>query len=233
LLLVAAHTASGGAAPTIFLSGFEAPTLATVQEIQLGIATGYVSLVDRVVTARSSDGKNLWIADSTTSAVYEGVFVFRGASAPVLPAEIAVGARVDVSGGVIEFDGSPPGVTLTEIVGPTVTFASAPQAAPSPFVFADVATLASLVDGEPMDGVLVTVSNVRVTALASGSRVTVIDNAGNSLVLDDDAGGYGFLPVVGTCYAVVIGVMYANTFDNERRLLPRGAADLTLGDGCN
>lgn len=126
LLLVAANTTFGGPVSTIFRSGFETLPFATVQEVQLAVATGNVVLVDRVVTALSGDGKHLWIADSTTGAQYEGVYVFRGSSATVLSAEIVVGAHVDVAGDTAEFDVSPPGDTLTEIVNPTVTFASAP-----------------------------------------------------------------------------------------------------------
>ena len=230
-LLMMACASLVAAGPGVFRNGFEALPETTVQDVQQGVATGTVYLTDRVVTARSADGKHLWIADAIAAAAFQGVYVFRGTGATVLGAEIAPGARVDVLGDVIEFDVSPPGDTLTEINNAGVVLAAATQGSPSPLAVASVGELASIADGEPYEGVLVRISNVSVMSVASGNRVTVT-NGTHTIVLDDDAANFGS-PAIGTCYASVTGVMHLNVFDDQRRLLPRSAADLVPGNSCN
>ena len=187
-------------------------------------------LSDRVVTAISANRLNLWVADIATSTAYRGVFVFR-TSTRALGGEFTIGSGVNIIGTGVEFDVAPAsGDTLTEIEATTVALAASNQT-PVPLNVSGVGSLASIVDGEPYEGVLVRVDNVRVTATLSGNRVVVQDNAGATLVLDDDAGSFGSV-IVGTCYASVTGVMHLNLFDNERRLLPRSAADLVGGGSC-
>jgi hypothetical protein len=230
--LAVAVATSALAGTGIFRNGFEALVPRTVQDVQQGAATGVVYLPGRVVTARSADGKHLWIADANAAAAFQGVYVFRGVGAAALGAEFVPGARVDVLGDVSEFDAAPPGDTLTQIANAGLVLAGPPQGAPQPLVFASVAQLASIAEGEAWEGVLVQATNLRVSAVLSGNRVVVLDNGGNMIVIDDDAGSIG-APFVGTCYASVTGVMHLNTVDNERRLLPRGPSDATTGNGCN
>jgi hypothetical protein len=201
----------------------------TVEDVQRGDATGEVSIAGVVVTALSKDGKHLWVADEAAAAAYGGVYVYRGGGADVLGDDVVVGATVDVSGTVTELDlGDPPaGDTLTEIAGATVSNAVAPAGAPVPLGGEAVATLASIDDGEPFEGVLVQVGGVAVTA-TNGSLVTLGDGD-SAIVMDDDIFSYA-TPDVGTCYTTVVGIMGLSVVDDERRLLPRQAGDLVLGD---
>lgn len=236
-LIVAGGAAAGAPAGAIFGNGFEALPVVTVFEVQTGLAGGTVQSVGRVVTSRSRDQRHLWIADALAAAPYEGVYVYRGSAADVLPADIAVGTRVDVVGTVSEFDlgmGANPaaGDTLTQLDNAAVTFADPAVMLPVPIGFAGVSPLASIVDGEPWEGVLVRVDHVRVAALLPGNRVEVEDASMARLVLDDDAFAYP-PPALGTCYASITGIMHLNIFDDQRRLLPRSAADMAVGDGCN
>ncbi len=133
----------------------------------------------------------------------------------LLGPDIVIGARVNVSGTVAEFDlGLPPaGNTLTELVDVDVTLTAA--ALPLlPLAFSSVVPLNSINDGESYEGVLVVVTHLRVMSTATGNRVTVVDNTGNSLVLDDDAYVYP-APLINTCYASITGVMHLSVTDDE------------------
>lgn len=230
---IAADSASSGTAEVIFENGFEPLVEVTVEDVQLGLANGSVFLSNRFVTARSADARHLWIADSASAAAWQGVYVYRGAGAPVLGPDIAIGARVNVVGTLLEFDvGLPPvGNTLTELVDVNITLTAA--ALPLvPLGFVGPITLSSITDGEAYEGVLVSVTDVRVVSTATGNRVTVANIFGDTVVLDDDAYVYP-PPVIDTCYAKITGVMHLNFLDDERRLLPRGASDMAEGSACN
>ncbi len=211
----------------------------TVMDVQMGTVTGTVNLSEVVITALSRDRKHLWVADSLTAAAYNGVYVYRGSMAAELGVEFVIGATVDVTGGVSEFDVNPQqGDTLTEIVayadqGGAVTFVAAPAGTPTPVTNQTTMTLGSITAGEPYEGVLVQLSNVEVTMLPGNDRLTLTDASG-SVVADDDIYDYmGATYPVGTCFATVAGVMSINLGDDERRLLPRAATDLVTGGTCN
>jgi len=81
---------------------------------------------------------------------------------------------------------------------------------------------------------------VKVQATASGDRLTLIDNTGKTIVVDDDAYNYAassYPAATGetavTCFSTLTGVMSLNIFDNQRRLMPRAETDLVVGAGCN
>lgn len=225
-LLLGVVTASfAGAMPTvIFHDGFE--RVDTVQEIQLGIVSGPVQLRDRIVTAISANGRHLWIADAAIASSYEGVYVYRGSAAALLPAGISVGAVVDVAGSAAEVG------TLTEILATEVVLVAGGGVALTPLVQSGVGDVASAVSGEPFEGVLVYVGNVTVISAGPGNRAQVQDSFGAQLTLAAGAGGQLSMLAVGSCYIGVIGVMHVDTSTGVRTLLPRSASDLTLGGGC-
>jgi uncharacterized repeat protein (TIGR01451 family) len=216
----------------IFADGFEATPVVTVNDIQTGLVTGAVSLDNVVITARSANGRHLWVADAAAASSYSGIYVFRGGAAPMLGAEFAVGATVDVTGTATEFDASPPGDTLSELDAATLTLVSPPGALPSAMTGLPAATVSSILGGEPYEGVLVRLSNVRVTAVNAGDRVTLMDNDGGTVVMDDDAYNY-VNPAIGTCFGFVTGVMTLDGFANIRLLLPRTLSDLGPFGTCN
>jgi uncharacterized repeat protein (TIGR01451 family) len=215
----------------IFADGFDPPPT-TVVDIQMGLVTGSVRLENVVITALSANGRHLWVADAAAASSYGGIYVFRGAAAPMLGAEFAIGATIDLTGTATESDVSPPGDTLTEIDAPGLTLVSPPGGPPSPLTGTAAATLSSLVDGEPYEGVLVQLTNLEVTAVSAGDRVTLVDTNGATILMDDDAHNY-VNPVLGTCFSSVTGVMTLDPFANVRLLLPRMLSDLNPGGTCN
>ncbi len=213
-------------------------TGATVVNIQNGtIADGtVVNLNDVIVTAVSSNRKNIWVADTAAGAQYNGVAVFRGngAAVPVLPAEIVVGARVDVTGTVDEFNSGGGTGTLTQVTSnPTVTFVPGVPAVPTPVTGVSVATLIDDGTGEPYEGVLVELTNVRVIATppAPGFGVRHFGMMGSANVLfdsDDDIRAM-LADADGTCYSLVRGIWSYQVFDDRWAILPLGgAADVVV-----
>jgi hypothetical protein len=215
----------------------------TIAEIQAGTATGTVSLNDVVITAISRDLKHLWVAQTLTAAANEGIYVYRGSSADVLGSEFAVGATVDVTGTVAEFDvGTPPaGDTLTELTFSSVTFVAAPASAPAPVTGQTPGVIGGIATGEPYESVLVQFSNLEVmSTIATGQRVVLTDGT-TTIVMDDDIYDYSLgtgtdQVDVGYCFTTITGVMNINLYDDERRFLPRTSGDLVRdadGSDCN
>lgn len=213
---------------------------ASVVEIQTGAVTGLVTLTNVFVTGRDEAGgsQGIFVADSLTAAQNNGVLVYTGSMAP--PANIAVGAKVNVTGTVVEFDINPAaGDTLTELTNAAITFVEAPAAAPTPATSATAAQLSDIgPTGEVWEGVLVRLSTVKVTNNSLGfGQLQLTDNTGATIVLDDDSFFHtaqgGTPPAVGTCYATLTGNMSVQLNSDIRTINPRSAADMMVGTGCN
>lgn len=201
-------------------------TTTTIDGVQRGTTTGPVTLTNVVVTAVSFNRSNLWVQDAAAGAAYNGVFVFRGgASVPDLPAEIVPGATVNVSGTVLETTMG----GLTEIANPTVTFVSAPGAAPTPATGPTITTLNAPATGEPFEGVLVRLTGVRATEYNAAMQKITLSQGGMTLLTDDDI--YRHVPTVPECYASITGIMHYNVFDGHLSFLPRSAADI-VAEAC-
>ena len=226
------------------------PMVESVVALQTATAIPEIAkLTNVIVTARDDVGgaKGFWVQDAAQGAANNGVYVFIGGSnsspATLNPA-LVVGARVDIVGGVDEYDFAPQGQTatgdtVTQLANPLISNIVAPTAQPTPATTASVATLASIgAAGEPWEGVLVQVGPVKVTAITMNfGQVTFTDNNGNSIIMDDEAqrfGGTGEPPVptMGSCYNVT-GVMHVQVNADIRTINPRGAADIVATTGCN
>ncbi|MBP6631120.1 MAG: hypothetical protein KA297_16920 [Kofleriaceae bacterium] len=211
---------------------------ATVSSIQMGTTTGTVSLSNVVVTAigvnnQGVPNQHIWVADALQAAQYNGIHVFRTGA---LPAGVVVGAVVNVTGNVIEFDQNAMGETVTEVTGGVVTFVSAPAGAPVPLALTGAGPAGTIgAPGEPFEGVLVSLQNMKVTMDAGNGKLRLTDNAGGVMVIDDEAFRYNSpTPIaVDTCFSSLVGVMDLQVFDDVRTLLPRSAADMVVGAGCN
>lgn len=204
----------------------------TVVEVQTGAHSGDAVFTELSLTAFSADRKHFWAADSPMGAEWNGVYFFRGAGATALDGSYQLGSSVDVTGTVEEFDPSPPGETLTQILVGELTLLSAGPP-PAPLTGVAVLTLGSLAAGEPYEGVLVLAATVKVVASATSDRLTLADNSGNTFVMDDLAFDYSAASYpIGTCFSTVTGVMHVNGFDDMRIFLPRSPADLIAGSGC-
>lgn len=208
-------------------------TSATITEVQTTTPTGPIELQNVYVTGISFNKKNLWVATSLTAAPNEGIYVFRGtaSSLPVLDASIVVGAKVNVIGKVTEFNNDATGDTLTEISGLAVTFVAAPTTAPVPVTTQTAATLLQTATGEPYEGVLVTLTNVKVTTIGTSANSFNTDVSQKVAATqtpfkaDDDM--YRFVTAdLNKCYATVTGIWSYSTFNNAYIFLPRtnGAA---------
>ena len=213
------------------------PMVTTIVDAQsAGENAELANLTNVIVTALDTIGtsQGYWISDAAQAAVNAGVYVFTGAT---VPTGVVVGATVNVAGAVDEFDlgsgGAPPmGDTITEIVSPVTTVVST-GATPLPLTAtaADIADIGAT--GEPYEGVLVRVANLKVTNINAGAgKVELTDNAGGKVIMDDDVFDWPD-QVLNTCYANVTGVMGVQIFDNLRTLNPRSAADFAAAGTCN
>lgn len=208
----------------------------TIVNIQNGTVTvdSRVNLNDVVVTAISLNRKNLWVADSAPAAPNSGIQVFRGnnMNVPVLPAEIVVGARVDVMGTVVEFNSGAGTGTLTQVARtPTVTFVPGAPAVPTPVTGVPLATLIDDTTGEPYESVLVELTNVRVIAnpMAFGIRHFGMMGSANVLFESDDDIRAALAEADGTCYSLIRGIWSYQVFDDRWAILPlAGVADVVV-----
>lgn len=220
-----------------------APKVTTITEAQagtypkLGLQPNLVLLRDAIVTAitvstdeERKNFKSFWVSASHDAAADEGVQIFMGGTP--ISADLAVGSTVDVLGTVIEFDNSgSTGDKLTEINRPAVKIKEPPSAtAVTALSSVGLATIASIADGEPYEGVLLQLTNLKITAIGDkGDFVTVTDLTGATITVDDDIYDYAAADLpLNTCYSSITGIASLNTFDNKRTFLPRTAADLVV-----
>lgn len=204
----------------------------TIGVVQSGGSFGRANFSGVYLTAFSADHKHFWAADALVGAQWNGVYFYRGVGAAVLDGTFQIGVPLDVDGAVTEFDVSPPGETFTEILAGTALVTGSPGAT-TPLTGVGVLTLASLANGEPYEGVLVQVSTVKVIASGASDQLTLQDNSGNTVVMDDLAYDYaGASYPIGTCFSTVTGIMHVDGLNNVRILLPRSAVDLVTGFGC-
>jgi hypothetical protein len=193
-----------------------------------------VKLTDVYVSALSK--KNLWVSSSMTAAEDTGVYVFRGTGTNTtdLPAEVVAGAKLTVYGSGTEFDGLNGGDTLTQVTSPTIMVMAGPTGQVAPVTNRTVTELLTPTTGEKYEGVLVTLTNVKVTAVGTNSNNGVSDVAqypGNvAFKADDDIFR---LPAgdAGKCFASITGIWTYNAFADQYMFLPRSSG---TGTGtCN
>jgi hypothetical protein len=194
----------------------------TIVEVQDGTipANSLVKLTDVVVTAVDMVGSvraHIYIADSGTAAQHNGVYLYRGSNPTELDASIVVGATIDVVARIDEYLG------LTELKDATLTFKPGSPATLTPLVV-PYATLADETNGEPYEGVLVTVEDVQVQNEDAGFGKFTVGDSTTQLIVDDTI--YQHTASAGECFSSITGVMDWNGEDSERRLLPRESGDV-------
>lgn len=218
-------------------TGCPAPQSPPITDIQGGtvVAGTVVNLSNVVVTAIAFNKKNLWVSDAAQAAPNNSIYVFRGSSAAVLPAEIVVGAHVNVSGTVAEFDGLDGGDTLTQIASnPTVTLNPATATAPLPVQGVTVATLSGS-GAEQYESVLVKLTNIRVTGAVPTAQPfqRAMTDGTTTFISDDDI--VRQMDVVGTCFTSIVGLWQYNPFSDTNNwvFIPRNeTGDIVVGAGC-
>lgn len=208
----------------------------TIPAVQAATPTGPVELQNVYVTAISFNKKNLWVSSSLNAAPNEGIYVFRGTTqATVLPANIVVGAKVNVIGKVTENNNDMMGTSVTQISGLAVTFVEAPTTAPVPVTNQNVSSLLVEATGEPYESVLVTLTNVKVVmpGVMDFYVSDLSQKAGGTVTAfkaDDDI--YRFVTADnGVCYSSITGIWTYSVFDNQYEFLPRRNAAGTAVDG--
>ncbi len=193
-----------------------------------------VSLTGVTVTGVSFDRRQLWVQDDAQAAENSGIFVFRGFNAEPLPATVVIGATLDVQGTVTEFacsDDLCADATLTEITSATVDLDSVAEGTPPTALSGiDLAVVASDPDGEPYEGVLVTLQNVEVTVAPNQFGVFFVGDGTTELMVDNDI--FEHEATLNECFATLTGIMHRNTFDGPINILPRSAADVVTGTDC-
>lgn len=184
----------------------------------------FVKLTDVYVSAVSYNKKQLWLSSSLTAAPNEGVYVYRGSStsASVLPADVVAGAKVTVMGAGAEFDGNNGGETVTQVVSPSITVTAAPTGTVTPVPGQSVSDLLAAATGEPYEGVLVSLSNVKVSALGTDPNFIADlaqfpDNA--AFKADDDI--YRFVAGdLNQCFDSITGIWTYNPYDDRFVFVP-------------
>jgi hypothetical protein len=183
-----------------------------------------VALSDVYVVGVAYNKKNLWVSDHPDAELDEGIYVFRGfGSVSDLPAEVVVGARVNVAATVSAYHG------LLELSADPDTGVSFSQAGadPNPITGASLGTIADATTGEPYEGSLVTITDVSVSALGANHQFTVTDGT-DSIVVDDEI--YRHTAADPQCFTSITGIVHADTnlADDPapRILLPRSADDV-------
>lgn len=213
------------------------PVDATVAETQNGTKTGKVKFTNVFVTGiehagRDGVSRGLWVSDNLQAAPLQGVLVFTGFA----PDETVfkIGAKINVVGDVVEFDSAPSGQdpagdTLTEISGATIELVTAPDANLPIAVASTAAVAGDLAAGEPFEGVLVSLANVKVSRVNAGAgKVELTDNDGAKIIMDNDSFDFGAV-TQDQCFKSLTGVMSVQVRDNVRTINPRAATDFVAG----
>jgi len=178
------------------------PTIATISEVQAGTVTGVVELDDVFVTGISFNKRSFYASTSLTAAPNEGVFVFGSVA---LAADVVVGAKVKITGTVQEFNDDTMGGSLTEIIGPSVVVTAG---TPGTVVAATGKTAAQLLDASTaptFESVLVTLSDVKITAIGNAANGFVASGAQGAQAFGMGTDVLRFVATDVDCYTTITG----------------------------
>lgn len=140
-------------------------TPSTIPAIQAALPTGIVELDNVTVTGVSFGKTSFWMSASPTAATTGGGYVFQSSTTLVLDAAIVPGVQVSVIGSVNEFNDDTMGGTLTEVQPLRISVVNATPSTLVPITGVTVATLLDPVMSPQYESVLVTLDNVKITAI--------------------------------------------------------------------
>ncbi len=184
-----------------------APSIVKIQNGEFPVGTK-IQLRGVVVTARSADGKTVWIQDPKAEAgPQNGLALF---SSTKLAAEVTIGTVLDVRGTLDEFDhkNDAGGETLTQLKSLTIENV---QPGAGEVRIARPPSIAEA-RSEVWEGVLVEFEQVEVIELVENdAKKFVIGLDGVNLQVDDDIVKLETRPGVGAVLHIV-GVMHFNSF---------------------
>jgi cysteine-rich repeat protein len=192
----------------------------SIYDIKLGLATGVVGLVNKLVTG-CSNGNGFFLQASSADADYNGpdysgIYVYH--PSVVCGTTLSVGDRVTLNPATVSvYNGQ------TQLGFATVTVDSSLGEAPPA---AELVTPAA-VGGNmptPLEGVIVSVENV----LTTGQNVMFHEfEVAGELIVNDLLYAVMPLPAVNTPFTSISGIL--NFRNGRQKLEPRSAADVTLG----
>lgn len=200
---------------------------ATIPAIQATTPTGYVSIDGVIVTALSKafSGKryNMWVQQNAgIPGANESVYVF-GPGTDLTP--FAVGTKVNLIAQIQEFNDATGTETLTEVKPISITAATG-TAVTTAVTGKTAAELSVAATGEPYEGAMVSLTNVKVTVVGTTGMggtfgVGSMQQGTTTFKTDDDI----FLvnSAVGTCFATVTGIWTYLPFENVYGFLPIAA----------
>lgn len=139
-------------------------TPSDITMVQAMTPTGAVEIDNVYVSAIAHNGRSFWVSTKATATPNEGLYVFNNQT---LDPAIAIGTKVSLIGKVSEFNDDMMGGTLTELAPlqiMPVTGAAVPMV---PVTNKTVAQLLDAATAPQYESVLVTLTNVKFTALGS------------------------------------------------------------------
>jgi hypothetical protein len=148
----------------------------SITALQAVKPTGVIQLDDVYVTGVSNNKTSLWLSTSPIAAVNEGAYVFQSSSTIKLDPALVPGVKVSVIGTVDEFNDDEAGGTLTEIQPLRINVVTSAPVTLTPITELPVATpltVSALLDpatAPTFESVLVTLANVRITALGASAN---------------------------------------------------------------
>jgi len=147
-----------------------ATTTSTISAVQSALPTGVVELDDVYVTGTSFNKTSFWASTSPNAAANEGVYVFQSSKTITLDPVIVPGTKLNVIGTVTEFNDDMAGGTLTEVQPLRITVAAGTPAALTPMTGVTVVTLLDPANAPMYESVLVTLDNVKISAIGASAN---------------------------------------------------------------
>jgi hypothetical protein len=197
----------------------------TISALRAATPTGGIEVDNAYVVAMSSNKKNIWVQDTTngTPAPNRGVYIY---GPGVDLNTFAVGSKVNIIGTVQEYNNDTMGSTVTELKALDVSAGSAGTVTITPISGLAIATLTTAATGEQYEGVLVRLSNVKVTVLGNSGNFGVgqMQKDGVQFATDDDI--FLVTSTVNTCFATIDGIWTYLPYQDAYGFLP-----LAVGTG--
>jgi hypothetical protein len=181
------------------------------------------------VTAIGRNGNDFWVSKGPgVAAANQGIYIFSGGTP--LGTGVAVGTKVDIIGSASLYNNDTTGNKLLEFNELQSTMLSG-ACTVTPAVGMTAANLSMDANGKPMIGSLVTLTNVKVSALGDSTNhgAGAMVQAGTTFEYQSDILA-NYLPAaeLNKCYATITGIWSYDVYTNKYSLEP---LDLGTGTG--
>jgi hypothetical protein len=180
-------------------------TLTNVEAIQAAMPMGPIELKDVFVTGVARNKKSFWISTSSEATAKNGVFVFRSSNAPDLDPAIVTGAKVTLVGTVFEFNDDANGKSLTEVSPLQIVVAQDAAVAVTPIAQLSAAELLDATQSSEHESVLVTLTDVAITALGSTQNGSIATGKQSGTTFGLGSEALEFVSASLGCYSSMTG----------------------------